>query len=140
MEGGFDLGGAFEELDSKAFTNMPGLWLGDCFCQASGSEIPKLKKRKKEQKTYNVTVHQPSAGIIILEGNHQPTKCGQGGDIAARGILEVEDARVREATVACAQEREVVAVQVDRVRHADVAAESNSRRGLDDPVCPLLVT
>ena len=82
-------------------------------------------------------MHQPGARVIGWKGKNQPPKRREDGDVAARGVLEVQHSWIRKGAGAGAEDGEVVAVQVDRVRHADVDAESDAWGGLDDPVCPL---
>ncbi len=96
---------ALEELHAQALTDMPG----------------------------DVTVHEPRSGIVHREGKHEVSAGGHGGRVAARRIDEREPVR-RPVPLsgAGAEDVEVVAVQVDRMRQVDGLIRS----GLHDPERP----
>jgi len=84
----------------------------------------------------DVAVHEPSAWVVGREREHDPALAGQEGDVATRWVGEVEVAHVGglvEDAGASAEDVEVVAVEVDRVRDGDFGAVGL----LDDPVGPL---
>lgn len=84
-----------------------------------------------------MTVHQPHAGIIRREGEHEPAAAGHGGGVAAGRGGEVERSVggrgwvCGELPASLAEDEEVVAVQVDGVRDWRASCEL-----LDDPVVP----
>nr|POE87368.1 hypothetical protein CFP56_29957 [Quercus suber] len=85
----------------------------------------------------DVAVHEPGARVVGLEGEGEPAAGGQHGDVAARWVVVVQGLGVGRlpGRGAGAEDEEVVAVQVDGVRHVD--GEGRAGGLLDHPVRPL---
>ena len=84
--------------------------------------------------TYDMAVHQPCPWIVAREGDNHPPRVRQERHVPPRRILkrQVRDTRIRKVTGALAQHVEIVAVQVDRMRHGRCL-----RYLLDDPIIPV---
>lgn len=70
----------------------------------------------------DMTMQQPSAGIVALECNRKPSASGQQSNISARRIVIVEGKRIGcfvVSRVAAAEDHEVMPVHVDWVRESD---------------------
>lgn len=73
----------------------------------------------------NVAVDEPSAWVVELEGEGEVAVAGQGSDVTARGVGEVELGGAFDVG-ACGlgYDPEVVAVEVDGVEETAVRRES----------------
>lgn len=80
----------------------------------------------------DMAMHKPRAGIVRDERDDQVARCRQHSDVPARRVLVLEGLGIVEDAGAGAEDVEVVAVQVDRVRDG----RGDGRHGLDDPVGP----
>ena len=81
----------------------------------------------------NMTMQQPRAGIVFLEGDGEVAVCGEGSDVATRRVYEVQCAGIQvEDLGGLSDDPEVVAVQVDWMVEADSAAV------LDHVDCPFV--
>ena len=91
------------------------------------------RERRGKEKTYNMTMHQPSPGIISRERNHQPTTRRQKRDIPPRriGKRERRNGAIVKSAGARAEDIEIVTVEMDRVGDVRCAAGL-----LNDPIGP----
>lgn len=80
----------------------------------------------------DMTVHEPGAGVVRDEGQHEVPAGGEHGDITARRVLVIECLAVVEDARARTEDVEVVAVQVDRMREG----RCDGWDRLDDPIRP----
>ena len=76
----------------------------------------------------NVAVHQPCAGVVSLKSDDKPSRCRHVGGITP-GWVEYIEFLVGVCAIPCAQDEEVVAVEMNGMVERD--------RGLHDDVDPL---
>ena len=71
-----------------------------------------------------MTMHEPRPRIISEEPNNQPSTTREHGNIPTRRIIELQLSSIAEITGPCAQDVEVMAMKMNRVR--DTASSSRA--------------